>query len=463
MKGGDVLHHVRRLRALIDREPRFGGVPVRHDRARLQRHAGVTAEDELRFHDLIGIGKRLIDGAGIETALESKIIAQRSMNNRRLRIERGAHVRHRLEFFIFDAHGFGGVLGNGAAGRHDGRDGFALPADAIDRDRMLRRRFEALQMREHADPGRDDGGELLAGHDGDDAGHLRAALASIVDDLRVGMGRTQEHHMRHPRQFHVADIEPAPLHQPLEVGPRDHLADIGIRPIELRKDFRHWLTCAVMTCAPCAPRRGLDRVDDGLVAGAAAVIAGEMLADPLAGPARPRCFKQILRGHQHSGRAIAALQRVAVAKSGLQIGDLAAVGQPLDGLNGRAVRLHRQHQAGTNDLAIDAHRARAANAVLAADMGSGQLQMLAQEVRKIEPRQNVRIDALAVDMRARLTSEPSRKLPRHRVRDGRAARTRNAPTALLPDAGASRQMPVDLRGDQALRPAPSMPPTTPPA
>ena len=63
----------------------------------------------------------------------------------------------------------------------------------------------------------------------------------------------------------------------------------------------------------------------------------------------------------------------------------------------RAVRLHRQHQAGTNDLAVDAHRACAANPVLAADMRSGQLQMLAQEIRQIETRQNMRIDALAVD------------------------------------------------------------------
>ena len=73
----------------------------------------------------------------------------------------------------------------------------------------------------------------------------------------------------------------------------------------------------------------------------------------------------------------------------------------------RAVRLHRQHQAGTNDLAVHAHRAGAANPVLATDMRSGQLQMLAQEIRQIEPRQNMRIDALAVDV------ERDRHLGRH--------------------------------------------------
>jgi hypothetical protein len=72
-------------------------------------------------------------------------------------------------------------------------------------------------------------------------------------------------------------------------------------------------------------RRSLDRVDNGLIAGTAAVIAGQMFADLLT--IRRRTLpQQILRGHQHSGRTEAALQRIAIAKSCLQIGDFAAVG-----------------------------------------------------------------------------------------------------------------------------------------
>ena len=112
------------------------------------------------------------------------------------------------------------------------------------------------------------------------------------------------------------------------------------------------------------PRRALDRVDDGLIAGAATVIAGEMLTDLLA-VRRRRLPQQILRRHQHARRAKAALQRVAIAEGGLQIGDLAAVGQPFDRLDRCVVRLHRQHQAGTNDLAVHAHGAGAANPMLA--------------------------------------------------------------------------------------------------
>ena len=44
--------------------------------------------------------------------------------------------------------------------------------------------------------------------------------------------------MRHARQLDVADIEPAPLHQPVEVRPRHCLADIGVRTVQRRKRFR---------------------------------------------------------------------------------------------------------------------------------------------------------------------------------------------------------------------------------
>jgi len=63
------------------------------------------------------------------------------------------------------------------------------------------------------------------------------------------------------------------------------------------------------------------------------------------------------------------------------------------------MRLRRQHQAGTDDFPVHAHGARTANAVLATDMRAGELQLLAQEVRKIKARQDLRIDALAIDIK----------------------------------------------------------------
>ena len=111
----------------------------------------------------------------------------------------------------------------------------------------------------------------------------------------------------------------------------------------------------------------------------------------------PPCLQQILRRRDHAGRAIAALQRVALLERGLQIGDLARVGQALDGLDLGAVALHRQHQAAAHDLAVDAHGAGAADAVLAADVAAGEAEILAQEIDQRLARLDALGDALAVD------------------------------------------------------------------
>src|SRR5213596_3002673 len=174
-----------------------------------------------------------------------------------------------------------------------------------------------------------------------------------------------------------------------------------------------------------SPRRSLDRIDNGLIAGAAAVIARQMLAYPL--PIRLGfLLQEILRGDKHSRRAKAALQSVAITKGGLQVGDLAAVVQSFNGYDRCAVCLHSQHQAGTNDLAVHAHRASPANPVLATDMCSSQLQMLAQEVRQVETRQNMRIDGFTVDFErdwhgSRHTGPPAMRSGRPRSADAQRA------------------------------------------
>ncbi len=100
---------------------------------------------------------------------------------------------------------------------------------------LLRRGFQAFQMREHTDPRRDDGGKFFARNDGDNARQALRRADLNCHDPGMCMRRAQEHQMRHAREFHVADIEPAPLHQPIEIRPRHRLADVGVRPVEHRK------------------------------------------------------------------------------------------------------------------------------------------------------------------------------------------------------------------------------------
>src|SRR5450759_4653837 len=107
--------------------------------------------------------------------------------------------------------------------------------------------------------------------------------------------------------------------------------------------------------------------------------------------------EQVLRRRDHAGRAVAALQRVALFERHLQIGDFARIRNAFDGLDRGAVALHRQHQAAAHDLAVHAHGAGAAGAVLAADMAAGERQALAQEIDQRLARLDALPHLLAVD------------------------------------------------------------------
>src|SRR5947207_492061 len=129
------------------------------------------------------------------------------------------------------------------------------------------------------------------------------------------------------------------------------------------------------------PRGGERRGHDVLVAGAAAQVAGDGLADlrlrrvgALAQEASER--------HQEAGGAEAALQAVVLAKRLLQRVERLAVGQPLDGLDRVAVHLGREQQARSHSGAVDDDGARPAHAVLAAEVGAREVEVVAQEVRQ---------------------------------------------------------------------------------
>ena len=91
-------------------------------------------------------------------------------------------------------------------------------------------------------------------------------------------------------------------------------------------------------------------------------------------------MNEIHRRHQHARRAEPALQRVVFREKLLQRMHLAALRQAFDRADLGTVGLDGEHQAGAHGLAVDHHRTGAAHAVLAADMGAGQAQTVAQEI-----------------------------------------------------------------------------------
>ena len=90
---------------------------------------------------------------------------------------------------------------------------------------------------------------------------------------------------------------------------------------------------------------------------------------------------QIDRGHDHAGRAEAALQAVMLAERFLHRMQRRAVGgQALDGPDLVAVGHDRQRGAGFHRLAVEMHDAGAALRGVAADMGARQPQIFAQKL-----------------------------------------------------------------------------------
>src|SRR6266540_4370160 len=126
-------------------------------------------------------------------------------------------------------------------------------------------------------------------------------------------------------------------------------------------------------------RRPLDRFDDVHIPRAAADVSLDRLADLRLARARVR-VEQVLGRHQHSGRAVAALEGVIVAERLLERVQRPVVGKALDRLDRGAVRLDGQHHAALDRFAVVEDRAGPAVAGVAADVRAGQLEVVAEEV-----------------------------------------------------------------------------------
>ena len=108
-------------------------------------------------------------------------------------------------------------------------------------------------------------------------------------------------------------------------------------------------------------------------------------------------LQQVDRRHDHARRAIAALQAVLFPEALLHRMQLPFRREAFDRRHRRAVGLHREDRARLRAPAVDEHGARAALARVTADMGSGEIEMLAQEMHEQRARLDVRLAHLAVD------------------------------------------------------------------
>src|SRR3954471_18637587 len=132
--------------------------------------------------------------------------------------------------------------------------------------------------------------------------------------------------------------------------------------------------------APPPRGGGLHRPDDPLVAGAAAQVARQRLADLLLarGGVAPQ---QVLRGHDLPGDAEAALDRAGVQELLLQIGQPVRR-EALDGRDRMPLGLGAEHEARVDGAVVEQNGTRAALALGAAALRAGQPHLVAQRVEQ---------------------------------------------------------------------------------
>ena len=109
------------------------------------------------------------------------------------------------------------------------------------------------------------------------------------------------------------------------------------------------------------------------------------------------CLQQRMAGHHHARRAVAALKCIILDERFLHRIKLAILGQAFDGRDLAPIGLHGEMQARFHDFAVEQHRASAALADDATDMGTGQANGLAQEMRQQNARLNFFLVEPAVD------------------------------------------------------------------
>lgn len=121
------------------------------------------------------------------------------------------------------------------------------------------------------------------------------------------------------------------------------------------------------------------RIDNILVPGTATYIARERVTQ--FGFGRIGVLAQVGdKGEQKAGCTITTLQAVLLPKGLLNGVQILRLAQPLYGRDRVAVGLHGKHDAGTHGFAIQKNRTRAARPMLAADMGSRQVQFMTNQI-----------------------------------------------------------------------------------
>ena len=151
--------------------------------------------------------------------------------------------------------------------------------------------------------------------------------------------------------------------------------------------------------APMLQRDVAHRRHDPHVAGAPAQVAAQLVPDRGL-VLRSDPGHDVPRRDQHPRGAESALQRVVARERLAQRPPGGVVSESFDGHHGRALAGVRPGDARSDRLPVHQHRAGAAHAVLAAEVGAGQVQVVAQELGELRAVRDAGAARLSVDGQA---------------------------------------------------------------
>ena len=301
----------------------------------------------------IGVGEGLLDIAELEEHVAFEIAGLLGVQQHGVGRERvgGGEIGRQLLHLHLDERER--RLGGGVVDRGDGGDRLAAIAHLVARQRML-----GARDRQHAEG-------LVAIGAGDDrlhAGKLQRLRDVDVDDLGMRIGAAIDAAgQRAGLDRKVGGVFGAAGDLLRAVHHRHVVADV-VRGHDL-----------VHGATPLRPSDGRvsHRLDDLHVAGAAADVGAERLADVVI--ARMRiAAQQADRRHDESRRAIAALRAELFVEAALHCGKPSVVAERFHGVDAPARDARGERQAGEPRLVVDQHRAGAALAAVASRFCAGQ-------------------------------------------------------------------------------------------
>jgi len=143
------------------------------------------------------------------------------------------------------------------------------------------------------------------------------------------------------------------------------------------------------------PRGSFDRPDNLVITGAAAEVSGEPETN-LVLRGIGIGVKKSFRRHDEPRSANAALERRLIKKRLLKRMQLAVVSDSFDGRDLRALDFHREDAAGIDEAPVEDHRAGAAVAVVAALLGTRELELIAKNLKEALMRFAEEVDVVAI-------------------------------------------------------------------